>query len=108
VPNAKVAKAFNTLFSSIQANPTIHGSALDAFFATDDDRTRATLSELLSSLGFRPVHVGPLARARELETLGWLNISLQLAANGDWRSAFVLVGAPVAATSAPVGAGASR
>lgn len=106
--STKVAKAFNTLFASVQGDPKAHGQTVDALFATDDDRARATLTELLGSIGFRPVHVGPLAAARQLEALAWLNIRLQMLTNGDWRSAFVLVGAPQAATIAPEGAAASR
>jgi 8-hydroxy-5-deazaflavin:NADPH oxidoreductase len=104
LPKAHVAKAFNTIFSGIQGNPEALGTTLDALYAVDDDRSRETLAELIGSAGFRPVHVGPLTAARELESLGWLNIRLQLLTNGDWRSSFVLVGAPAAAVAAPVAA----
>jgi NADPH-dependent F420 reductase len=104
LPGAHVAKAFNTIFSWIQGNPDALGTTLDALFAVDDDRSRETVAELIRSAGFRPVHVGPLTAARELESLGWLNIRLQLLTNGDWRSSFVLVGAPAAAVSDPVAA----
>lgn len=107
LPGAHVAKAFNTMFSAIQGNPDALGTTVDALFAVDDDRARETVAELIRSAGFRPVHVGPLNAARELESLGWLNIRLQMLTNGDWRSTFVLVGAPAAAVSAPVGAAAA-
>jgi hypothetical protein len=94
LPGAHVAKAFNTLFGAVQADPTTHGTTLDALYATDDDVAAATVTELASSIGFRPVRVGPLAAARELEALAWLNIRLQLINGGDWRTALVLVGAP--------------
>ena len=32
--------------------------------------------------------------AAELESMAWLNISLQMQSGGDWRSSFVLLGAP--------------
>jgi hypothetical protein len=44
--------------------------------------------------------VGPLAAARELEAMAWLNIRLQVLSGGDWRSTFVLVAAPTIATAA--------
>jgi len=97
MPGARVVKAFNTLFASVQGNPGAFGVELDAFFATDDEAARATVGDLLKSLGLRPVYVGPLARARELEALAFLNIQLQMTAGGDWRTAFVMVGAPKAA-----------
>jgi predicted dinucleotide-binding enzyme len=59
-----------------------------------DEVAASTVAELASSLGFRPVRVGPLAAARELEAVAWLNIRLQMVTAGDWRSSFVLVGAP--------------
>ena len=37
--------------------------------------------------------------ARELEAAAWLNIRLQMLSGGDWRSAFVIVGAPLAAVA---------
>ena len=58
---------------------------------------RAAFREVASAVGFRPVHVGPLAAARELEAMAWLNIRLQFVTNGYWQSSFGLVGAPEAA-----------
>jgi NADPH-dependent F420 reductase len=97
---AQVVKAFNTLFASLQANPRAHGEPLDALFATDDEEAKETIAELIESLGFRPVHVGSLEHAAELESMAWLNISLQMQSGGDWRSSFVLLGAPEQAVPA--------
>jgi 8-hydroxy-5-deazaflavin:NADPH oxidoreductase len=108
LPRAHVVKALNTLFGSVQANPAALGTTVDAFYATDDPIARERIAELLSSIGFRPVNVGGLAAARELEALAFLNIRLQMLTGGDWRSAFVLQGAPASATDAPVLSGAAR
>jgi predicted dinucleotide-binding enzyme len=97
---ASVVKAFNTHFSQIQGNPELLGTQLDALFAADDEAAAATVAELAASIGFRPVKVGPLAAARELEALAWLNIRLQMLASGSWQSAFVLVAAPEQAVTA--------
>jgi predicted dinucleotide-binding enzyme len=97
---ARVAKAFNTLFGSVQADPQMHGTTVDALYATDDEVAGSTVAELATSLGFRPVRVGPLASAQELEAMAWLNIRLQMVSGGDWRSSFVLVGAPIASIAA--------
>jgi 8-hydroxy-5-deazaflavin:NADPH oxidoreductase len=97
---ARVAKAFNTLFATDQAEPKVHGVTLDGFFATDDPDARQKLTGLISSLGLRPVHVGPLSAARELESLAWLNMRLQMQHQGDWCSAFVFVDPPAGATTA--------
>ena len=100
LPGAHVVKAFNTLFAGNQANPAGQGQVLDALYATDDDGARATVAALASSIGFRPIHVGPLAAARELEAMAWLNIRLQVITGGAWQTAFVLVSPPAAATAA--------
>jgi predicted dinucleotide-binding enzyme len=101
LPDAHVVKAFNTLFVKIQADPKLHGVELDALFATDDPSARATMAALLESMGFRPVHVGPLERARELEALGNLLIQLESGSGGSWQSAFSLTGAPASALGQP-------
>ena len=100
LPGARVVKAFNTVFASNQGNPAAQGTTLDALYATDDAEARATFASLASSIGFRPVHVGPLAAARELEAMAWLNIRLQMLTNGSWQTAYVLVSAPEAAKAA--------
>ncbi len=100
LPGAHVAKAFNTLFAAVQADPEALGTKLDVLYATDDEEAASTVAELASSIGFRPVKVGPLSAARELEALAWLNIRLQMLSGGDWRTSPVLVGAPAAATEA--------
>jgi predicted dinucleotide-binding enzyme len=97
LPGARNVKAFNTIFASVQGNPGSLGVEVDGLFATDDSAARATVGGLLKSLGFRPVNVGPLASARELEAMALLNIRLQMTAGGDWRTAFTLVGVPKAA-----------
>jgi predicted dinucleotide-binding enzyme len=101
LPGARVVKAFNTIFASVQADPSTLGVKVDALYATDDDRASVEVSELLSSIGFRPVYVGPLARARELEAIANLNIHLQIETKGDWRTSINFVGAPEASTTLP-------
>jgi 8-hydroxy-5-deazaflavin:NADPH oxidoreductase len=100
LPDAKVAKAFNTTFAGVDADPGGAGVTVDALFATDDADARASVAALASSIGFRPVWVGPLAAARELEAMAWLNIRLQMLTNGAWNTSYVLVGAPAAALAA--------
>ena len=100
LPGARVVKAFNTLFAANQGNPRALGTTLDALYATDDAEAHATFAALASSIGFRPVSVGPLAAARELEAMAWLNIRLQLLSNGSWQTAYVMVAPPAVATAA--------
>ncbi|HKF85290.1 MAG TPA: prephenate dehydrogenase/arogenate dehydrogenase family protein [Candidatus Limnocylindrales bacterium] len=97
LPNSKVVKAFNTVFAGNAANPGALGYQLDSLFATDDDAAKDAVCGLSSSIGFRPIHVGPLVASRELEAMAWLNIRLQMVSNGNWNTAFALVSPPEAA-----------
>lgn len=97
LPEARVAKAFNTVFAGLQADPHALGQRLDVLIATDDPGARDAVALLAASAGFRPVAVGPLTAARELEALAWLNIRLQLLNEGTWSTAVALVSPPDAA-----------
>jgi predicted dinucleotide-binding enzyme len=93
-PAARVVKAFNTVFAGHQIDPIAEGVTLDAFVAGDDPVARATVMELAASIGLDPVDAGPLARARQLEGLAFLNIYLNVVNGGSWQSGWKLVGAP--------------
>ena len=94
LPGAHVVKAFNTLFAAGQADPIVGGVQLDGFVAGDDPEAKARVLGLARSIGLRPIDAGPLARARELEALAWLNISLQGSLGNTWRTGWKLVGVP--------------
>ena len=97
LPESKVVKAFNTLFAGNTANPQALGLQLDSLFATDDEAAKDAVCGLSSSIGFRPIHVGPLTASRELEAMALLNIRLQIVSNGNWNTAFALVSPPESA-----------
>ena len=97
LPKSRVVKAFNTLFAGNTANPQALGFQLDSLFATDDEAAKDAVCGLSSSIGFRPIHIGPLTASRELEAMAWLNIRLQMVSNGNWNTAFALVSPPEAA-----------
>jgi 8-hydroxy-5-deazaflavin:NADPH oxidoreductase len=94
LPKAHVVKAFNTILASNQADPISDGIQLDGFVAGDDATAKASVLDLVESMGFNPVDVGPLSRARQLEGLAFLNIALNVAHAGTWQSGWKLVGAP--------------
>jgi predicted dinucleotide-binding enzyme len=100
LPGATVVKAFNTLFASVMGNPDMHDTTLDALYATDSAEAGSTVAAVAASMGFRPVRVGPLVAARELESLAWLNIRLQMLSAGAWQTSYALVAPPEAAIAA--------
>ena len=89
---ARVVKAFNTKFAARQADPTVSGLRVDGFVAADDEEAKATVLSLVEAIGFNPVDAGELAKARELEALAWLNISLQMRHGWSWQAGWKLVG----------------
>jgi 8-hydroxy-5-deazaflavin:NADPH oxidoreductase len=92
VPGVPVIKAFNTVFAARQADPVVDGIQLDGFVAGDDAAAKARVLDLVESLGFRPIDVGPLPMARALEATGWLNIWLNIKYEWVWQDGWKLVG----------------
>jgi predicted dinucleotide-binding enzyme len=92
LPQAKVVKAFNTVFAGNQADPTVDGVQLDGFVAGDDPDAKKQVLHLLEEVGFRPIDVGPLSAARYLEGMAFLNISLNATNDWSWQSGWKLVG----------------
>jgi NADPH-dependent F420 reductase len=100
LPEARVVKAFNTVFASNQVDPIVEGVQLDGFVAADDATARATALELVGSIGLRPIDAGPLSRAQQLEQLAFLNIALNATHGWSWQSGWKLAGAPASVPSA--------
>lgn len=84
---AKVVKAFNTTFAGTLVAGNVAGQSLDVFIAGDDAQAKAQLSQAFSASGLRPIDVGPLRRARQLEGIGLLHITLQQTLGTNWASA---------------------
>jgi NADPH-dependent F420 reductase len=82
-----VVKAFNTTFGNTLLAGEVAGQQLDVLIAGDDAEAKQKVSQLVSDGGLRPIDVGPLSRARQLEQLGFLQISAQEALGTDFDSA---------------------
>ena len=87
----KVVKAFNTTFAGPLAQGHVAGQPLDVFIAGDDEQAKATVAKLVEEGGQRPIDAGPLKRARQLEGLALLNITLQSRADKPWMNAVKIV-----------------
>ncbi len=87
LPDAKVVKAFNTIFATNQADPN---RQIDGFVAGDDANAKQAVIGLIDAMGFTPVDVGPLAQSRYLEGMAWINIGLNAANGWDWTSVWQL------------------
>ena len=78
---AKVVKAFNTTFAGTLVSGNVGGIPLDVLISGDDEAAKKTVAKLVTDGGLVAVDTGPLLRARELESLGFLGISLQMKNN---------------------------
>lgn len=87
----KVVKAFNTTFAGPLAQGHIAGQPLDVFIAGDDEESKATVAKLIEEGGQHPIDAGPLKRARQLEGLALLNITLQSRADKPWMNAVKII-----------------
>jgi hypothetical protein len=72
-----VVKAFNTTFAGTLVAGESAGQQLDVLIAGDDEDAKGKVKELVEEGGLRAIDVGPLRRARQLEHLGLLHMSLQ-------------------------------
>jgi NADPH-dependent F420 reductase len=88
---AAVVKAFNTTFAGTLVAGEVSGQQLDVLIAGDDDNAKQKVAQLVSDGGLRPVDVGPLHRAQQLEQLGFLHISLQQSLGLNFGSAVKLL-----------------
>ena len=75
-PQARVVKAFNTVFAQHMDQGQVKGENLSLLVASDDAGGRERVLGLGRDLGFDPVDAGPLRNSRWLESLGYLNILL--------------------------------
>ena len=76
LPRANIVKAFNTQFAQHMDTGRLRDQRLTTFVAADNAAAKLTVLELANAIGFDAVDAGPLANARLLEPLGYLNIQL--------------------------------
>ncbi|GAA0234065.1 NADPH-dependent F420 reductase [Cryptosporangium japonicum] len=91
VPSARVVKAFNTNFGATLASGVVGDHATAVLLASDHDDAKELLAGALAGAGVRAVDAGRLARARELEALGFLQITLAASETISWTGGFALV-----------------
>jgi predicted dinucleotide-binding enzyme len=68
----------------------VGGETTTVLIAGDDADAKADLTNLVTSGGLRALDAGSLHRARELEALGFLQITLAAAERLPWTGGFSL------------------
>jgi len=91
-PGAKVVKAFNTTFAGTLIAGEVAGQKLDVFIAGDDADAKSKVSQLVTDGGMRAIDAGPLLRARQIESMQLLQITLQGTLGTNWGSAVKILG----------------
>lgn len=91
LPSSKVLKAFNTNFAATLGSKSVGQNQTTVFIAGDDTEAKNTLADAVKAGGVDAVDAGSLARARELEGLGFLQLTLAAGEKTQWTTGFALV-----------------
>jgi predicted dinucleotide-binding enzyme len=84
LPESKVVKAFNTNFAPTLATKKVADRTTTVLIAGDDADAKAELSAAITAGGVDAIDAGPLARARELEAVGFLQMGLAVSEQIGW------------------------
>lgn len=91
LPRSTVLKAFNTTFASTLTTKRVGDQATTVLIAGDDAAAKAALAAAVEAGGVHALDAGSLARAHELESIGFLQITLAAASTIAWTGGFALV-----------------
>lgn len=85
-PGARVVKAFNSIGMEVMANPRFGDARAALWLCGDDAAACDEVMRLATDIGFEPVRLGPLSRARFLEpaALVWITASATLGREFAW------------------------
>jgi NADPH-dependent F420 reductase len=91
LPQSRVLKAFNTTFAGTLAAGAVGPLPTTVLIAGDDADAKALLAGIVTAGGLRAVDAGSLRRARELEAVGFLQLTLAAGEKISWTGGFGLV-----------------
>ena len=88
LPESRVLKAFNTTFAATLAAGTVGPLTTTVLIAGDDVDAKAALAGVFTSGGLEAIDAGSLKRARELEAVGFLQLTLAVNQKVSWTGGF--------------------
>lgn len=91
LPSSRVLKAFNTNFAATLNTKTIGDNPTTVLVAGDDAGAKATLIDAITAGGLRAIDAGALKRARELEAIGFAQLTLAAGEKVAWTGGFAVV-----------------
>lgn len=93
LPGATVLKAFNTNFAATVAGRRVgDATQTTVLVAGDDTEAKQALIDLVVAGGLRALDAGSLKRARELEAVGFLQLTLAAGEKISWAGGFAVAG----------------
>lgn len=90
LPNAKVLKAFNTTFAATLASKKVGDAATTVLIAGDSTEAKAALAAAVEAGGIGAIDAGSLARAHELEAIGFAQLTLAVGEKLPWTGGFAV------------------
>jgi NADPH-dependent F420 reductase len=90
LPQSRVLKAFNTTFAGTLASGGVGPLPTTVLIAGDDADAKSALADVITAGGLRAVDAGSLRRARELESLGFLQLTLAAGEKISWTGGFAV------------------
>ena len=91
LPNSKVIKAFNTTFAADFITTVINGKQIDSFIAGNDEESLEKVSDMVKTVGFKPIIAGDLSVSRTLESMQLLLIRLGMKYNYNWHAGWKIL-----------------
>jgi NADPH-dependent F420 reductase len=91
LPDSRVLKAFNTTFAGTLVAGTVGSNVTTVLIAGDDADAKSTLAGVIAAGGLKAIDAGSLKRARELEAVGFLQLTLAASEKISWTGGFGVV-----------------
>lgn len=91
LPESHVLKAFNTTFAATLANRQLGGVPTTVLVAGDDADAKTSLIDAITAGGVSALDAGALSRARELEAIGFLQLTLAVSEKIGWSGGFAVI-----------------
>ncbi|AYW49789.1 diguanylate cyclase [Tetragenococcus halophilus] len=89
LPNSQVVKGFNTTFAATLVSKKIDGSyPTTVQLASDSQSAKDEITSALDGSNLSVIDAGALKRARELEALGFLQLTLAASEKISWTGGF--------------------
>lgn len=92
IPEARVVKGFNTTFAATLATKSVASKETTTVqLASDDQEAKDIVAGYIQEGGLNTIDAGALKRARELEAMGFLQITLAAREQLNWTAGFAVI-----------------